>query len=70
MPKKRKLPKLDRGVNLTSSFLKQTTPLMYMINMSYEPSEDTYSIEINFSQPVVRVVLPRSLLKEMANAGT
>lgn len=68
MPRKKKAPNFG-AVNLTPPVAKQqTVPLMYMINMEYEPSDDPYSVEIRFSQPVVRIVLPRALLKEMADA--
>ena len=70
MPRrKRKVPDFG-AVNLTPPIAKRkTVPLMYMIHMEYQPDADPYSIVIEFTQPVVRIVLPRSLLKEMADAG-
>lgn len=70
MPRKKKtnvLPELKKGLNLTT-LLKKTVPLMYLINMEYQPDADPYSVAISFSQPIVRIVLPRSLLKEMGDA--
>lgn len=65
--KKRKKPDFG-AVNLTPALPKSFT-LQHFIGVEYSADvTDPGNVEIKFTMPVQRIVLPRKLLKEIAGA--